>query len=170
MTKIQWTDWTDKTKRRFWSGIDMPREGCWEWPQGKFAGSDYGQFRVGKRKVRAHRLAWEMSHGRPIPDGMIVCHSCDNPSCVKPAHLFLGTHADNARDRDHKGRGTRGRKRPEAASPGELNPAAILNKAQVLSIRRLRAQGHTYSVIAERHGVAKSTIAAVVRRETWRHI
>lgn len=79
-------------------------DACWEWT----AGADqngYGHFNMSpqRRRERAHRVAWELAHG-PIPGGMMVCHHCDNPSCVRVSHLFLGTHEDNMRDRQAKGR------------------------------------------------------------------
>lgn len=162
MTSIEWTD---ATWVKFHASYDKPESGCWLWNAGLFSGG-YGQFRVGRQKVRAHRAIWQQIRG-PIPDGMIVCHTCDNRRCVRPSHLFLGTHADNAQDRDRKGRGTRGRKRPEAASPGESNPSAKLSEAAVISIRRLRQQGHTYRSIAERHGISVSSVRNIATGRTW---
>jgi len=165
MTAIEWTD---ETWNRFLSYVEQG-DGCWLWIGGKFQGRGYGQFRIGARKVRAHRASWERHNGQ-VPEGLCVCHRCDNPSCVRPDHLFLGTHADNAADRDAKSRGTKGRKRPEAASHGVHNPAAKLNEAEVLSIRRLRAKGLTYRSIAERHGISVSEARNVASRRTWRMV
>ncbi len=169
MTKIEWTDglWV-----RFYGHVDIPIDGyhaCWEWTAGRFK-KGYGQFRIGTKKHKTHRLMWDHTYG-PIPNGKIVCHTCDNPPCCRPSHLFLGTHADNARDRDQKGRGTKGRKRPEAASPGETNPAAILTEKDVREIRRrVSLCDGTYESLGLEYGVAKSTIGAVVQRRTWRAI
>jgi len=86
---------------RFWSQVQRIA-GCWLWT-GTLLNSGYGQVMLRKRKVRAHRLAWELTFG-PIPEGMVVCHACDNPACVNPHHLWLGTVQANVRDRDAKGR------------------------------------------------------------------
>lgn len=94
---------------RLWAKVDVRGpDDCWEW-QGSKVG-EYGHIGVGGREnklVLTHRAAYEVSVG-PIPDGMKVCHTCDNPPCCNPKHLFLGTQADNVRDRDAKGRTARG--------------------------------------------------------------
>lgn len=152
---------------RFWGKVEKTT-GCWEWQSTKNA-QGYGRFALTVSKVpprqkwhSAHRLVWEWENG-PIPDGLIVCHTCDNPSCVNPAHLFLGTHKDNADDRDRKGR-----IRPPR---GERNRHARLRASDVMYIRRLAARGSAdHDELAKRFGVCRRTIGAVARGDTWRHL
>jgi hypothetical protein len=89
---------------RFWPKVSPePTSGCWLWA-GAYT-TTYGTFmRENQRQENAHRVAWELHHDRKIPHGMVICHRCDNPGCVNPAHLFLGTYQDNERDKIAKGR------------------------------------------------------------------
>ena len=132
---------------------------CWIWT-GYRTPKGYGLFSAsGGRSVRAHRAAWEMAHG-PIPDGLFVCHHCDNPSCVNPKHLFLGTTQENTRDRDRKGR----------QATGQRNGASRLDPATVLEIRRRASVGVPLKRIARNMGIEPSTLRNAARRITWRSI
>lgn len=140
---------------RFWSQV-AKGEGCWEWQGAGAAGGGYGRITVDGRHQLAHRLSWTMANG-PIPAGMFVCHKCDNPPCVRPDHLFLGTNAENTQDAVSKGR----------MHLGELHGMARLTEAQVVEIRRQRAAGVKGSVLADRYGVNRNTIYHIKKRRTW---
>lgn len=93
-------DWHE----RFWSRVDLTQPDCWEWT-GPRLPLGYGRVHFRSQATYAHRVAWELTRGRTVPKDMCICHTCDNPACCRPDHLFLGTHANNIRDRDQKGRG-----------------------------------------------------------------
>lgn len=92
---------THNVAGRFWSKVERGPQ-CWIW-QAACSPSGYGKFWVSGHEVRAHRFVWELMHG-PIPEGLMVCHHCDTPPCVRPDHLFLGTGSDNMRDMARKRR------------------------------------------------------------------
>jgi hypothetical protein len=130
---------------------------------------------VGRRRAdgkrtssRASRVAWELANG-PIPDGLLVCHKCDNPACVNVEHLFLGTHKDNMEDMVRKGRWNVGGK--QRGSKGEKHGQAKLTDAQVMEIRRLYAFGGiTCKELAVRYGIVQGIVSAIVNHKTWRHL
>lgn len=94
-------------EERFWSYVLKLPNGCWEWQGGKVR-YGYGGFHDENHRLRfAHRYSWEMHNG-PIPKGLFVCHTCDNPPCINPAHLFIGTPKDNTQDMIRKGRSAQG--------------------------------------------------------------
>jgi len=146
---------------RFWSKVAIGAEQeCWEW-QGLRGRGGYGQFKLTRPRetIRAHRLAWEIVHG-PIPNGTCVCHKCDNPSCVNPNHLFLGTHQDNMVDAARKGR-----------KKGTWNGRAILTDTNVIDIRARYEGGNiTHKELAAEYCVHPSTISAVINRRNWSHV
>ena len=117
----------------------------------------------GRSQVRVHRIAWQLANG-PIPEGLCVCHRCDNPPCCKVEHLFLGTVADNNWDRVHKGRHHR------TAPRGEDQWLARLTEEQVRAIRRSHAEGVQQKELAARYGVCPANIRLIVRRLSWRHV
>lgn len=139
---------------------------CWTWTLAKNR-SGYGIFKsnaIGGRGL-AHRLAYELEVG-PIPEGMVVCHRCDNPPCCNPDHLFLGTRADNNRDMASKGR-HRLQRRPELVR-GAANPNTTLTEEDVTSIRSLGANGVSRRAIASRFGISSTTASNIINRRTWR--
>ena len=156
---------------------DRGADDCWEWTGSRIR-RGYGHFRVGTRKVKAHRFAWELAHGTPPPGNMLVCHTCDNPPCVNPAHLFLGTTADNVQDRVRKGRSASGdrsgtRTHPEAYRAnqvrGERHPLSRLTADDVLSIRA-RWPNESMQRLADTFGVSIRAIHGVIHRKSWAHI
>lgn len=144
---------------RFWAKVDKQGD-CWVWTGARSSGR-YGSLAADGKNWRAHRLSYEIHNG-PIPDGLYVCHSCDNPPCVNPEHLFLGTQRDNMGDMVQKGR--------LVAPSGETHGMSRLNTSKVLAIRKARSAGQTLQSIASEHGVGISTIHSVVKRETWKHV
>jgi len=135
-----------------------PVSGCWLW-KGHVRRDGYGTF-TEKRKTRgAHRMAWILLRGE-IAAGLLVCHKCDQPCCVNPEHLFLGTHRENVHDMLRKGR----------ARTGARHPFAKLNVEKVAQIRALLAQGLSQSEAARQWGVSVTTIHAIARGKTWREV
>lgn len=156
---------------RFWSKVDKSGD-CWLWT-GHRLKNGYGQFSLTTtRPVKAHRFAWELAHG-PIPGGMMVCHHCDNPPCVRPDHLFLGTAKDNTQDAIRKGRmyaGTPGPSRHrDRYLRGERNQNAKLTAEQVKEIRRQRG-AKTAKALAVEYGVSFALISHIQNGRVWRHV
>ena len=150
----------EKTIARFWAKVDKSAgtDGCWLW-LGCMQATGYGRYRRREGTTDyAHRVAMEMA-GHDIT-GLVVCHRCDNPSCVNHAHLFLGTHADNVSDKVSKGR----------HRYGERVPNSAITADQVREIRAAAAGGATQTSIAERYPVNRRTIGCIVRRITWRSV
>lgn len=135
---------------------------CWEW-QGHRSNRGYGILLVGGRRGRqvpAHRIAYELTYGL-IPDGIAVCHRCDNPPCVNPAHLFLGTQQDNIRDMVKKRRHVH----------GEKHRSCKLCPDDVRLIRQLYARGNISTLkLANRFGVAVGTVKAILQGRTWKYV
>ena len=133
--------------------------GCWNWT-GTIAGRGYGQLTVNGEQVYAHRFAYQWFTGED-PNDFHVCHRCDNPSCVNPDHLFLGTRKDNMQDASAKGRMRNGGRQ------GTANAAARITEDDVKAIRS--AVG-LQKEIAERFGVSRMIVSKIKTRRTWSHI
>lgn len=149
---------------RFWKYVvKAGPDDCWVWTGAKAPGG-YGVIGVAARKIRAyraHRLSWEMANGQPAPDGMVVMHKCDNPPCVNPAHLKLGTYADNTADMMAKGR------KVDAGAPGVSNCNAVLTADLV---RYIRASDKTNVELAREIGVTRATVRKARLGISWPHI
>lgn len=159
--------WGTKTpEERFWTHVQKegpvaPRLGtrCWIWTANSLNG--YGRLKVNGEMVWAHRMSWQFAHGE-VPAGMFVLHQCDNPPCVNPDHLFIGSKLDNARDRDAKCR--------RAAPIGVLNGRAKLTEDDVLKIRQRRSEGAKRKQLAQDFGVSLAAIKHVLGKSTWNHV
>lgn len=150
------------TATAFWSRVIVADEpdSCWGW-RGVLDKDGYGRYGIDGRQggeKRAHRVAYALSKG-PIPDGMVVRHSCDSRTCTNPKHLLIGTHADNVRDRVQRGR--------SYDAHGERNNAAKLTWSAVEEIRALTTAGVRHRDIADRFSVARSLVSRIANNKIW---
>lgn len=140
-------------------GIPEPNTGCLLW-SGPTQANCYGAIKCDGRWQLAHRVAYQLAFG-PFPDELCVCHKCDTPGCIEPAHLFLGTNADNHRDKVNKQRQPR----------GETNGKAKLTANEVEAIRRLYATGkYSQADLARQYGLRRQSIDLIVTGVNWRHV
>lgn len=144
----------------FWFHIDIRGESeCWVW---KSSSGDYGNTHWNRKGIKAHKLAYELFYKEKIPAGMEICHTCDNPPCCNPHHLFIGTHQDNVDDREKKGRN----KLPH--SLGEQHGQHKLTESDIREIRKLYASGnHSYYTLSNIYGVSFGNIRNIVKRKIW---
>ncbi len=148
---------------KFWSKVEKSHS-CWFWIGRRITtGLGYGQIDLSKKKaILAHRASYEINIGK-IPERLCVLHKCDNPICVRPSHLFLGTQKDNVRDMF--------KKRRNASVLGEKNPNSILNKRDVLKLKSLLAlKKFSYRELALRFGVSYGTINNIKSGYAWKNI
>jgi hypothetical protein len=143
-----------------------PNTGCWLWV-GAIDKKGYGRVALGRRlgAVVASRVAWEMAHGS-IPDGFFVCHRCDQPSCVNPGHLFLGTAQDNADDMVRKGRATTGELTPR----GTAHYRAKFTDEDIRAMRAMRRAGERFTDIAAQYGISPSHARGIATGALWSHV
>jgi hypothetical protein len=158
---------TEKQIARFWAKVKiLGPEDCWEWQASKDQ-DNYGLVRIDGSCLKAHRVSWQLTYGL-IPKGLFCCHHCDNPSCINPGHLFLGTNQDNMTDMSLKGRSTKGQCFIRGCEHGRHK----LTEEQVLEIRKLHSlESHlSQAKLAVMFGVAATTINDIVSHRKWKHI
>ena len=165
-------------QKRFWPKVQKT-DGCWPWTAKKDC-HGYGHFWLGKfgnsrKEGRAHRISWMLQFG-DISDGLCVLHKCDNPGCVRPDHLFLGSRRDNVADMVTKGRQARGdrsgsRLHPEKIPRGSNNGQAKLTEKSVCEARKRYASGnYSYRQLAAEFKMNFSTVRKAVVGKTWKHV
>lgn len=141
---------------RFWAKVQKS-EGCWEW-MGSRLPRGYGRLKTKDGIVYTSRFSWELHFGE-IPEGLNVLHECDNPPCVRPDHLFLGTQKQNMQDCANKGRLAR----------GDAHSCSKLNSKAVLFIRKYYTREYAQD-LAELFGVSRSHVHAIARGRPWAHL
>ena len=150
----------------FWDNVDiLSSDQCWTW-NGAQDTDGYGTWTMGgRRNIKVHRMAYELSKGE-IPEGLLILHTCDNPPCCNPNHLWVGTNADNMADKMAKGRGY-----PPPHPKGEAHKDAKLTEKDVLKIRERYSRGNTtLKELAQEYNVTFGLIGHIVNRRVWKHI
>lgn len=158
-------------EKGFWARVKKQADGCWVWT-GARTKAGYGRIH---KQGYAHRWSWKLANKKDIPEGLNVLHRCDNPPCIRPSHLFLGTKADNNADMAKKGRSTKGdrnpmRMYPELVARGERQGFARLTEKKVLAIRQARIAGATLDSLASKFKVNRITVSDISRGVTWAHV
>ena len=143
--------------QRFWDKVELsPEHTCWEWIA-HIDKDGYGKAKINGRTLRAHRVSYELTYGK-VPNGLLVCHKCDNRSCVNPKHLFLGTDKDNMRDKANKNR---------CNQKGEKNNASKYSDHIIKPIRDLYNTGlYSHKDLTKKIGISKSQIGRIVIGES----
>lgn len=149
---------TPAQSKRFFAKVIPQSSGCWEWVGAKVR-KGYGAFAYNGKTAVTHRLSYRIFKG-PIPTGLHVLHSCDNPSCVNPSHLRAGTHAENMQDMLDRNR----------QNKGEAQHCAKLTEDKVHAIRSKSIKGYSQRYLAKEYGVSQNQIWKVVNRHTWAHV
>lgn len=142
----------------FWNKVDTSGK-CWEWT-GTILSTGYGRIMNDQKPQFSHRVAWELTHAEEIPDGLFVCHTCDNPACVNPDHLFIGTSQDNQKDMVSKGR--------QNPPYGERSGSAKLTWKDVGYIRAIYKPGIiSQQQLAEQFNISRTIISRIVNGVIW---
>ena len=148
---------SERKKRKFWGKVDKSGE-CWEWG-GSRNDKGYGRMQINKKVYKAHRLSFFLHYGKD-PGKFLVLHKCDNPSCVRPDHLSLGTNSDNMKDMTSKNRQRK----------GEGIPWSKLKKNDVKDILILHSKGKTHREIAKKYNVSEGNVRKILRGDSWSHV
>jgi hypothetical protein len=176
-------------EERFWEKVQKT-DGCWEWTASRSGGYGYLGGGPGKGLVKAHRVSWELHNGL-VPVGLCVLHRCDNPGCVRPDHLYVGTQKQNAEDREARGRmphacgdghwthqhpewvrrGNGAELKKKRPTDGERNGRSKLLTRQVKDIRELYTSGEVdQAELASIYGVDQTTISNIIVYKTWKNV
>lgn len=146
---------------RFWKYVTkLTEDECWPW-DGSISHNGYGVIYIGRKMMRAHRVSF-LIHGGVIPDGLWVCHHCDNRKCCNPKHLYTGTAQDNTDDMVAKGRS----RHPK----GSEHPCAKMSEAQVEEIKRLLADGVSTGEVAKRFNLRRPHVYQIASGQKWKHV
>lgn len=162
--RVDYSDpFSEQNYIRFWSKVSLTanQDLCWEW--NKFTDKDgYGLFQINKKAIRANRFAYLITK-KELPDDMMVCHTCDNPKCVNPSHLFLGTAKDNIQDCVKKGR--------KFISAGELCGTSKLKEDDVKKIFELWKSGlYTKTGLAKMFNLAQPHVSRIINGNSWKYL
>ena len=153
---------TEECIERFWNKVDKKSDDeCWGWHG---VGDQYGRcrIRIMGKKYLSYRVSWVIHHG-DIPEGLCVCHTCDNPVCTNPAHLFLGSQRDNILDMEEKGRALH--------LAGEQHYKSKLTEKEVVEIlQKYVPFVYTTGMLAKEYGVERTTISCIINGKTWKYI
>jgi hypothetical protein len=161
---------TSEDKKNFWDQVKIgDANECWEW-RGRKNRAGYGALWIVSANFFAHRISFSLENG-PIKPGLLICHTCDNPPCCNPSHLFLGTQQDNLKDMYTKGRG----KKPPlnkgvGFKKGEGHFMARLTEEKVVSLRKRYANGENAGALSRELGMSKSSIRHLIKRRSWKHL